>query len=206
MKLYNAGDTSKAICETCQDLVETTFFYRDVPFDDGSGIVKDILASVCNSCGEVVAIPAQSMPAIRRARERVEIPLEAQVPVSDIEVLDAAATRISNHASTRHRKLLLAYYARKMARDPQSGERIKQLFLEVKAARPKAKIKIPQKRLSFKISHDFQADFDGLTKRSGLKKTQVLRSLVHEIRTDLVSPEHPESLQHLQDLVATMES
>lgn len=206
MKLYSAGDTSRAICETCQDMVETTFVYLDVSFDDGSGMVKDILASVCDRCGEVVAIPAQSVPAIRRAREKVELPLEAQVPASDIEVLDAAATRISKHASARHRKLLLAYYVRKMARDPLAGERINKLFSDAKAARPKAMAKVPRKRLSFKVSQDFQDEFAELTKISGLKKTQVLRGIVHEIRSDLVYPEHPASLSQLRELAATMES
>jgi hypothetical protein len=204
MKLYSAGDKSKAICETCQELVETTFLYRDVPFDDGSGMVKDILASVCDRCGEVVAIPAQSLPAIRRAREKVEASLEAQVPASDIEVLDAAATRISERASARHRKVLLAFYVRKMARDPQAGERLKHLFLEAKALRPKAKV--PRKRLSFKVSHDFEEEFAQLAKISGLKKTQVLRGVVHEIRSDLVYPEHPASLPQLREMVATLES
>jgi hypothetical protein len=206
MKLYSAGDKSKAICESCQELVETTFLYRDVPFDDGSGEVKDILASVCDRCGEVVAIPAQSLPAIRRAREKVEASLEAQVPASDIEVLDAAATRISERASVRHRKFLLAFYVRKMARDPQAGERLKHLFSEAKALRPKAKVKVPRKRLSFKVSHDFEEEFAQLAKISGLKKTQVLRGVVHEIRSDLVYPEHPASLPQLRELVATLES
>lgn len=206
MKLYSAGDKSKAICESCQELVETTFLYRDVPFDDGSGEVKDILASVCDRCGEVVTIPAQSLPAIRRAREKVEASLEAQVPASDIEVLDAAATRISERASVRHRKFLLAFYVRKMARDPQAGERLKLLFSEAKALRPKAKVKVPRKRLSFKVSHDFEEEFAQLAKISGLKKTQVLRGVVHEIRSDLVSPEHPASLPQLREMVATLES
>jgi hypothetical protein len=206
MKLYSAGDKSRAICGSCQDIVETTFLYRDVPFDDGSGTVKDILASVCDRCSEVVAIPAQSLPAIRRARERVEVSLEAQVPASDIEVLDAAATRISHRASARHRKLLLSFYVRRMARDPQAGERLRHLFYEAKAAKPKANVKIPQKRLSFKVSHDFQEEFAELTRVSGLKKTQVLRGVVHEIRSDLVAPEHPASLPHLREMVATLES
>ncbi|MDD9724579.1 hypothetical protein PVV74_03830 [Roseovarius sp. SK2] len=206
MKLYSAGDKSKAICETCQDMVETTFLYRDVPFDDGTGKVKDILASVCGRCGDVVAIPAQSLPAIRRAREKVEVSLEAQVPASDIEILDAAATRISERASVRHRKFLLAFYVRKMTRDPQGAERIKQLFLEAKATKPNPAVKVPRKRLSFKVSHDFEEEFAALAKISGLKKTQVLRGVVHEIRSDLVAPEHPASLPQLRDLVATMES
>jgi hypothetical protein len=40
---------------------------RDVPFFDGSGIVDDILVAVCDECNNVVAIPAQSLDAIRIA-------------------------------------------------------------------------------------------------------------------------------------------
>ncbi|MBA96176.1 hypothetical protein [Sulfitobacter sp. M22] len=206
MKLYSAGDKSKAICQSCQDVVETTFLYRDVPFDDGTGVVKDILASVCDHCGEVVAIPAQSLPAIRRAQKNVEVSLEAQVPASDIEVLDAAATRISERASKRHRKLLLAFYVRKMSQNPQARERLKQLFSEAKAAKPKVNVKIPRKRLSFKVSRNFEKEFTELTKISGLKKTQVLRGVVQEIRSDLVYPENPVSLPQLREMVATLES
>lgn len=206
MKFYNAGDTSKAICQACQDMVGTTFLYRDVPFDDGFGTVKDILASVCDRCSEVVAIPAQSLPAIRRARQKVEISLEAQMPASDIEVLDAAATRISEHASMRHRKFLLAFYVRKLAGDPQAGDRLNHLFSEAEALGSKTKVKIPRKRLSFKISHNFEEELIALINISGLKKTQVLRGVVHQIRSDLVSPEHPASLSHLREIVATLES
>ena len=135
-----------------------------------------------------------------------EEPLEAQVPASDIEVLDAAATRISERASKRHRKLLLAFYVRKMSQNPQARERLKQLFSEAKAAKPKVNVKIPRKRLSFKVSRDFEKEFTELTKISGLKKTQVLRGVVQEIRSDLVYPENPVSLPQLREMVATLES
>lgn len=68
MKLYRAGDKSKALCGACETAVSTTFAYRDVPFDDGLGTVKDVLAAVCDQCGAVAAIPAQSTPAIRQSR------------------------------------------------------------------------------------------------------------------------------------------
>ena len=67
-KLFAVGDKSKAICETCKDVVTTTFAIRDVPFSDGVGIAKDILVSVCDCCGEIVATPAQSTPDIKKAR------------------------------------------------------------------------------------------------------------------------------------------
>lgn len=68
MTLYKAGDTSHAICTDCNALVSTRFMTRDVPFDDGKGVVKDVLAAVCTGCGNVVALPAQSMSAVQTAR------------------------------------------------------------------------------------------------------------------------------------------
>lgn len=71
MKRYQPGDTSKAICPHCGTLVSTTFAYRDVPFDDGNGIVRGILAAVCDKCKAVVSIPVQSTLTIRRAEGSV---------------------------------------------------------------------------------------------------------------------------------------
>ncbi len=67
MKLFLEGDKSKAICERCAAIVQTTFVRRDVPFSDGSGLAKNILVGSCNECGDVLAIPAQSTAAISRA-------------------------------------------------------------------------------------------------------------------------------------------
>lgn len=72
MEHYNPGDHSRAICETCNRLVDTTFVVRDVPFNDGIGIVKNILVSACDLCNNTVAIPAQSVAAIAEARKGAE--------------------------------------------------------------------------------------------------------------------------------------
>ena len=66
--IYNLGDKSRAICEGCAKVVATTFVYRDVAFDDGSGVVRDILVAVCDACEAIVDVPAQSTPAIRQMR------------------------------------------------------------------------------------------------------------------------------------------
>ena len=66
--IYNLGDESRAICEGCAKVVATTFVYRDVAFDDGSGVVRYILVAVCDACEAIIAVPAQSPPAIRQAR------------------------------------------------------------------------------------------------------------------------------------------
>ncbi|MBB4188727.1 endogenous inhibitor of DNA gyrase (YacG/DUF329 family) [Sinorhizobium terangae] len=69
MKIWYAGDKSKALCEKCRKVVTTTFDYHDVPFESGIGVAKQIMAATCDECGTVVAIAPQSTPAIRVARE-----------------------------------------------------------------------------------------------------------------------------------------
>ncbi len=63
------GDKGKAICATCIAVVPTTLLHRDVPFSDKQGMVERILVFVCDICGTIVAIPAQSLPAIKNARD-----------------------------------------------------------------------------------------------------------------------------------------
>jgi hypothetical protein len=66
--VWREGETSTATCTGCGKVVSTTCRHRDVPFDDGSGVVPNILVSVCDHCDEVVGIPAQSTGAIKAER------------------------------------------------------------------------------------------------------------------------------------------
>ena len=69
MKLLLEDDHGKALCEHCQQIVTTTYVRRNVPFSDGHGEAKDVLAGVCDVCDTIVAIPAQSTPALKKARK-----------------------------------------------------------------------------------------------------------------------------------------
>lgn len=66
MKIWYAGDKSKAGCSHCRKIVTTTFSYQDVPFESGIGVATGIMAATCDECGQVAAIPPQSTPAIRK--------------------------------------------------------------------------------------------------------------------------------------------
>lgn len=63
MKKYKEGDKSRAICHDC-GLVNTTFYHRDVTVEK---ISVYILAGVCEKCNQVVSIPSQATPAIKKA-------------------------------------------------------------------------------------------------------------------------------------------
>lgn len=67
MKLLTEGDRGRAICSRCEALVTTTFRRCDLPFSDGSGFARDIIAGFCDECACVVSTPAQSTPAIAAA-------------------------------------------------------------------------------------------------------------------------------------------
>ena len=67
-KLYKAGQKSQAICPDCKAMMPTTYAHRDMTFDEGEALVEDLLVQVCDKCDTPVVIPAQSMPAIKRAR------------------------------------------------------------------------------------------------------------------------------------------
>jgi RNase P subunit RPR2 len=57
MKILKDGDRKRAACNKCQAFEPITFKLRDVPFSDASGIVKNVLVGVCDSCDTVVALP-----------------------------------------------------------------------------------------------------------------------------------------------------
>lgn len=210
MKLYQPGDTSKAVCPHCGKLVSTTFTYRDVPFEDGPGVVRGILVAVCDECRNVIAIPAQSTPAIRRARDTAEISLEVSIPAPEVEILDAAAYRVDPAATTRFRKSLFAFYLQRLRHGQNTAEVLRRDFEAwnaVKAAQRKGvshDIRIPHRRLSFKISPKTDRDVQWLMEASGMNKTDMVRSVVMEIEKDLLGPKAPRELRHLQDIAAVV--
>lgn len=66
--MYKIGDKSNAICFQC-GLVSITFNLKDVPIRNSEKVVKDLLVGVCDSCEQVVSIPAQSTPKIKQVIE-----------------------------------------------------------------------------------------------------------------------------------------
>ena len=203
MKVYKAGEKSKAVCEGCKATVATTFTYRDVPFDDGTGIVKDILVSVCESCEAVVAIPAQSTPAIKRAREVADIPLEVSLPASDLEILDLAAFRIDPNSTAKFRKSLLTWYLQRLSGDEVAIGRLSQHAAVLKKRHTSFQ-KIPRRRLSFKVSPRTDHSMQEIMSSSGLTKTQLVRGIVHQIETDLITPAKPRNMGTLRDIAAVV--
>jgi hypothetical protein len=71
MNLRNSGDKSKCLCSICDNFTMATFKVRDVPFSDGSGIVNNILAGVCDVCDSVACIPHQETLKVKEALDLI---------------------------------------------------------------------------------------------------------------------------------------
>lgn len=205
MKLYRAGDKSKALCETCQAVVDTTFCYRDVPFDTPPGVVKGILVASCNTCGSVVAIPAQSTPAIKgalgEARATASRPIEVNLPAPFVETLDLAAYRIDQDATTQFRKSLLAYYIHRCAESSALQDQVR-TAVQGLIAHPLSHGNTPRKRLSFKVTPRLEGELLHLSEVTKLKKTDIIKGLILRIEADILQPETPQGLRALRDLAA----
>jgi endogenous inhibitor of DNA gyrase (YacG/DUF329 family) len=202
-KFYVVGDKSRAICPHCEKLVETTFAYRDVPFDDGVGMAKNILVATCDECGTVVAIPAQSTPAIRKARPVAEIPLEVSLTAPELEILDAAAFQIDSQATSRFRKAIFTYYLSRLERDADELEVVKHDLTEWIIERKRkisAKSKIPSRRLSFKLSSRTEQKLEVVLRKTGWNKTNLMRGVVMMVEKDILENKSCKPVQELQEI------
>lgn len=200
MKIYHEADKSRAMCEN-DGLVTTTFAYRDVPFRDGSGIVKDILVAVCDKCGDVVAIPPQSSLAIRASREKAAVPVEANLPAIYIDTLDLAAYRIDPNLTPDFRKRLLMYYVHTYAMDDKLLARFAENMREDHFFESADKNSV-RKRLSMKVTPAMSREIEALMQATALSKTDLIKSVISQIHKDIVAPDMPKQMKLLRTLAA----
>jgi hypothetical protein len=181
MKIFKVGDTQKAVCETCKSIESATFALRDVPFSDGHGIVKNVLVGVCDKCENVVLVPQQSAPAIKKQLETRRKPVESRVPAHMVDILNLASSALG--ASADFSSALIKYYIHTLSKEDKSVENLFK-YLESDLAKGQA-----QKRISLKgrlVSDELNA----IKIRAHLESTtDVLKALVLKINDDvLVNP------------------
>lgn len=61
--MYKEGQKSKAICPHCDGVKNTTFLIKN--YSINGTVIKDILVGVCDSCEEIITIPAISTEKIK---------------------------------------------------------------------------------------------------------------------------------------------
>ncbi|MGF9565137.1 hypothetical protein AAIH70_16615 [Neorhizobium sp. BT27B] len=203
MKMFMYGDKSEAYCDACAAFKTTTLKYRDVPFDDGIGVAKQVLVDVCDTCEAVLAIPAQSTPAIREARERAFKPLEVMLPATMVDVIDYAAFTVDPLTTQQFRKPLIAYYLLQALSTKENSERFVRRAQDFRGLRKELR-DMPTKRLSMKLSERFYGNVVRAEKDYSVNKTELVGSISLMIKEDIIDPVTPVIQPELKQLAELM--
>ena len=68
---YREGAKSKAVCGYCNNCVISTLSNVTLSLSEGLEEVENVLVDVCDECGNMVSIPAKSLPPIQQAYKRL---------------------------------------------------------------------------------------------------------------------------------------
>jgi len=205
MKILLEGDAGKALCEHCKAVVQTHYVRRDVPFSDGQGMARDILVGACSQCDTVVAIPPQSTPAIREARKQQLRSIEARLPAVYLDVLDAAMHAVSCEAGASLRKLFLAHYFQMLVQNHQSEQLqpAHQAFIEALEQHRQQRglaASSSTRRLSMKVNPHMAEDFMALQQQTHMNQTELLKSVIARIQSDVLEARDQHVIHTLQHL------
>lgn len=196
MKIFRVGDSQKAICENCRSLENVTFKLRDVPFSDGSGLVKNVLVGVCDKCDQVSVLPHQSTPVVKRQLEAQRKPIESRLPAHMVDILNLATLELGG--SIDFVPNLVKYYIHTLAGNEKSARTIAR-FLKSDLAKGKA-----EKRLSLK-GRQIYTDIEILKTTSSISNTtDLIKGVILKINDDLLVNKVPKSIGQLKDFMASV--
>jgi len=196
MKIYKVGDEKTAECAVCQSFQTVVFQLRDVPFSDGTGVVKNVVAGVCKTCGSVAVIPFQSVPAIKRQLESQRRAVESRVPAHMIDILNLASARLG--AAPDFVPLLVKYYIHQLAVNPSAAVQLLPLLTSELATG------LANKRLSLK-GREIHNDISELKSLSNIANTtELLKGVVLAINNDILVNPDTHRIALLKSFVATV--
>ncbi|MEL6116842.1 hypothetical protein P0Y67_16640 [Photobacterium sp. SP02] len=196
MKIVKEGDTRKVICPDC-GLTHATYLLRDIRFSDNSGVVKDVLAAVCDECGKVVSIPKQSTAKVKAEYNKIKTPIDVRLPAHYLDILNLATQKIDPTLSDSFNKSLVLYYLHALSTGRYSQKNLN-VLLTTELAKAKS-----SKRFSVKVNEKSINEINLLMESQGLKNnTEVFKSVILRINEDIVQPKKPKHLSELQNFAA----
>ena len=196
MQLWNVGDKSEAICPTCKRRAKTSFEIRDVPVTERDMVVPNVLVAVCDGCGEIAAIPAQSAPLLMEALEKEPAKVIARIN----RRLEDAVRLISSHYGTRERdfrSLLVRYYLLEMTRNQGLAKRVARLARsDVVKGKKTGRLEIRLPELALEAARV-------VAKEAGLRnQTSMIEGVLAAATEDVFDHRAPKRAAHLQELAA----
>ena len=154
--------------------------------------VPGVLVDVCERCGNITGIPAQSTPRIRDVRvPPKEEQLEARLPthLEDVIYLLASDCAVPVQAL---RPAVLRFYLAELMRDPGLAERVRLLAESDLADAP------ARARVSLRVPAELLEDARAQARAAGIAKdSDLIRGLLLAAKEDVLDRRHPERIMRL---------
>lgn len=193
MEILKVGDIKIAACNSCKSFQKVIFKLRDTPFSDDSGIVKNVLVGVCDTCDSVAVLPHQSTPAVKKQLEKQLKSLESRVPAHMIDILNLASDKLG--AGTEFVPNMMKYYIHALSNNEISSLNIAR-YLKSDLANG-----VSQKRISLKGRH-LDEDLILLKKAIEIESTtDILKIIVLKINDDVLVNERQKPMRELKNIM-----
>ena len=194
MKIVKLEDKSTAACEMCNAFVDVTYRLRDVRLSDGSEIVRDVLAGVCDICDNVCTLPHQSVPKVSKTMQRQRKPIDSRVPAHMLDILNLASAAVGGGSDFIPN--MMKYYLHALAVNEMSPGRLAR-YLKSDLATGKS-----QKRISLKGRRVLQ-DIAKVKELTNLSSTSdVVKSVILKINDDILQKKSKRPIKALESIAA----
>jgi hypothetical protein len=197
MRILKEGDKSLALCESCGRRTTTTYKYRSIELEESRVEVDNVLVGVCDECGAIASIPAQSFPRLKEARSGKEKIVEARVPLE----LDDVIRLISDHfdvPDTNFRASLFRYYLNLVVHDSGFAKRVERLSKKDLAQR------IARARVSLRVREDLWSDSWSAARHAGINSwASLIKGIVIAAQEDVLSNRAPKRREALESIAAS---
>jgi hypothetical protein len=198
MRILREGDRSDALCEQCHQRVSIRYEYRSLQLEQTKTLVPDVLVGVCEVCGQIASIPAQSFPRLKEARAGNEKQIEARVPLELDDVIRLIADSF-NVSESRFRAPLIRYYLNLLAGDQRFARRVKRLS-EKDLAQLKARA-----RVSLRLGNDLRGSAWSAAQEAGIDSwASLVKGIVIAAQEDVLSNRAPKRREELESIAASV--
>ncbi len=194
MKILKVGDTQKAACNNCKFFKNVTFKLRDVPFSDGTGIVKNVLVGICDTCNTIAVLPHQSTPLVKKQLEIQRKATESRVPAHMIDILNLVCVELNS--GIEFVPNLMKYYIHSLSSNEISPQGISK-YLNNELSKGKA-----QKKISIK-GRFVSEELNRLKAITNIKSTtELIKSIVLRINDDVLVKKKKSTIKQLKNIIA----
>ncbi len=180
MKILKAGDRGEGLARG-RGRVPIVYEYRTVHLKTSDVEAPNVLVGVCETTGEVLVIPAQSVPKLKEARQTVKdetFPVRLPAQLSDVLWL------LADHFEVGTKKFLPAlirFYLSEAVRDRRLARRLGRL------AKRDLALEGPKVRITLRTGADLLDRVDRLASElEGVSRSDLVRGAILAAKEDVL--------------------